>query len=498
MDRPGGQLLAGAGLALKQHGHVGLAGQLEDRENFAHAQALGHQLAEAPRLAGLDLERHGDGLDTHVAVPELERGAHREPGLGDLGALVEHAVDAADIADHEMAAVGADAHVLARHPMVGESQITGVVGADDYLVIGDFDRPAFFRPFDHHQLAAHGLAGAGAAPRYKSLLVACSCASMSFMDSPTRLGRYRLVRKIGQGGMAEVYLARVFGASGFEKRVAVKLLLEGYRGIGEYQRLLIEEAKLGAKLEHRGLVSVHELGMDQGVYFVCMDYVDGADLRTLQRGRGPSPSGDSDAGEPALPVPLILFIAEEIAHALEYVHRLTDDRGRPLGLVHRDVSPSNILISRAGEVKLADFGIAKATVLADATQGNMRKGKYAYMSPEQVAGEPLSSVSDQFGLGVTMAELCTGARPFDGPTVMATLDNIKEAARPDLDGVDEDIRRIIWTCLARNPAERFASSDQLARALGQARRNRRDITPTDLGGWLRERLAQAGDSDGDS
>jgi serine/threonine-protein kinase len=291
------------------------------------------------------------------------------------------------------------------------------------------------------------------------------------MDSLTRLGRYRLVRKLGQGGMAQVYLARVFGASGFEALVAIKALLPAFRGAGEYERLLIEEARLGARLRHRNLVAVHDLGVDQGVYHVCMEYVDGADLATL-------------AARKAVPPGLALLIAEEIAHALEYVHRLADERGRPLGLVHRDVSPSNILISRAGEVKLADFGIAKATMLADATLGNLRKGKYAYMSPEQVAGAALSAGSDQFGLGVTLAELVCGARPFDGATIMETLDNIKAAEPPALAGVDADVAAIIRQCLAREPGARFATAADLARALAEARRQRPVVAPGDLGAWL--------------
>lgn len=298
------------------------------------------------------------------------------------------------------------------------------------------------------------------------------------MDSLTRLGRYRLLRTLGQGGMARVYLARMFGASGFETEVAIKVLLPEFRGAGPYERALIEEAKLGARLRHRNLVAVHDLGVDQGVYHVCMEYVDGADLATQATQSGL-----------AMPMGLALLIAEEMAHALEYVHRLSDERGRPLGLVHRDVSPSNILISRAGEVKLADFGIAKATMLADATLSNLRKGKYAYMSPEQVAGEALSAVSDQFGLGITLAELLCGARPFDGATVMDTLDNIKAAAPPALDGLDMDVAAIIRQCLAREPADRFASAADLGRALAHARRQRDVVTPTDLGAWVAARMA---------
>ncbi len=169
--------------------------------------------------------------------------------------------------------------------------------------------------------------------------------------------------------MAEVYLAQVYGASGFEKQVAIKTLLPEHQGNDEVLRHLIREARLGASLQHRNLLQIHDLGVDQGIYYVRMDYVDGADLSTLCRVERPSAA-------------IGLLIIEEVALALEYVHAFADEAGRGLGLVHRDVSPSNILISRNGEVKLADFGVAKATHMAHNTRGSVRKGKYAYMSPE--------------------------------------------------------------------------------------------------------------------
>ena len=198
---------------------------------------------------------------------------------------------------------------------------------------------------------------------------------------PRYLGPYRLLRRIGHGGMCEVYEAAVYGASGFEKQIAVKTLLPECQGNHEMERLLIKEATISSHLNHRNLIQIHDFGSDEGIYYVRMDYIDGADLRTLCRKSRPSPA-------------LAILIAAEIALALDYVHRSTDDGGRPLGLIHRDISPSNILISSSGEVKLADFGVAKATKLADSTQGNIRKGKYAYMSPEQVASLKLTPQSD--------------------------------------------------------------------------------------------------------
>jgi serine/threonine-protein kinase len=287
------------------------------------------------------------------------------------------------------------------------------------------------------------------------------------MDLPRQLGPYRLLRRLGQGGMAEVYLARAYGASGFEKRVAIKVLLPELRGHGESERALIAEARLGARLAHRNLVGVHDLGTDGGIYYVRMDYVDGPDLATLLRAGRPEPA-------------LALLLIEEVAQALAYMHRATDEAGRPLGLVHRDVSPANVLISRDGEVKLADLGIAKATLLADVTRGNVRKGKYAYMSPEQVAGEPLTRCSDQFALGTTLAELLCGRRPFDGETVMQTMDLIRAAAPPDLSGLPAPQRELISRCLARHPADRFPDDAVLFDAIRRAQQGLPRVSLQDL------------------
>jgi eukaryotic-like serine/threonine-protein kinase len=287
-----------------------------------------------------------------------------------------------------------------------------------------------------------------------------------------QLGPYKLVRRLGRGGMAEVFLAVAYGASGFEKKVALKTLLPELQGSPELEKLLIEEARLGARLSHKNLVGVHELGVDQGVYYVRMDYVDGGDLKTRLE-RGPMPAA------------LALLVAEELALALGYVHAFSVDGRHPLGPVHRDVSPSNVLWSRAGCIQLADFGVAKATSLADVTRANVRKGKYAYMSPEQAAGAPLTPASDQFSLGITLMELTCGQRPFDrdGDGPLETLERIREAA-PDLSPLDEDVRAIVARCLQREPAARHPDMLALARALAAARAARPPTCAADLAAWL--------------
>jgi serine/threonine-protein kinase len=166
-----------------------------------------------------------------------------------------------------------------------------------------------------------------------------------------------------------------------------------------------------------------------------------------------------------LPVELARFIGTELALGLHALHEARDEAGRELGIVHRDVSRKNVLLSKWGEVRLADFGIARATQLREQTRGGVRKGTWAYMSPEQVSGRPLTAASDQFSLATLLAELITGARPFDGPTPLDTMDRIREAVPPALDGVAIGLVAVLRRALAQNPAERFPSSRALRAAL---------------------------------
>ncbi|MBW2736253.1 MAG: serine/threonine protein kinase [Deltaproteobacteria bacterium] len=285
----------------------------------------------------------------------------------------------------------------------------------------------------------------------------------------TNLGPYRLLRRIGSGGMAEVYLACVHGASGFAKEVAIKVLRPELREDSQLTRSLIAEARLGARLNHRNLVQVHDLGVSDGVYYACLDYLDGGDLDArLSRGR--------------LPLRLALLIGEEVASALAYLHQVRGEQGKPLGLVHRDVSPSNVLLSHCGDVKLTDYGVVKATSMADVTQANIRKGKYAYMSPEQVDGQALSAASDQFSLGVLLSQLCLGKRPFDGPGPIETTDRIREAKPPALLGLEPALVDVIHRCLAHDPSHRFVSAIELRDALRTVRGDRGSLE--ELGGWV--------------
>jgi serine/threonine-protein kinase len=269
--------------------------------------------------------------------------------------------------------------------------------------------------------------------------------------------------------MAEVFLAVAHGASGFSREVAVKTLAPELVGDADLERTLIREATIAGRLRHRNLVGVHTLGVDEGLYYVVMEYVDGGDLAGV-----------------VLPEPLAIHVACEVALGLAYLHGARDERGLPLGLVHRDLSPSNVMVSKTGDVKLADFGIAKITAHADLTGAGTRKGTYAYMSPEQLAGDPVTAAADQWGLAVTLAELLTGTRLFGGDVPLETMQAI-ESGQKRLGGIALDLAAVIDTATARDPSERFASIDELRRALEAVRRSREPAGAAELAMWVLSR-----------
>ncbi len=284
------------------------------------------------------------------------------------------------------------------------------------------------------------------------------------------LGPYELVRVLGRGGMAEVHLALAHGASGFQREVAIKTLAPELVGHADLERALIREATLAGKLRHRNLVAVLGLGVDDGLYYVVLEYVDGGDLADV-----------------VMPEPLALHVVSELALGLAYLHDARDERGLPLGLVHRDVGPGNVLVSRTGDVKLSDFGLAKATALADLTAAGARRGTYAYMSPEQLAGEPLTAASDQFGLAVMLVELVAGTRPFAGDTPVAIMEAMRGGATQDsvLGRLPADVADLVRTALAPDPRDRFSTMDELRAAVDEVRRTRLAVGARELGAWVR-------------
>ena len=285
------------------------------------------------------------------------------------------------------------------------------------------------------------------------------------MPGPVVLGHYELLDRITEGGMAEVWRARARGAAGFEKTVVIKRVLPTLMSKAGFADLLVREAKISARLSHPGIVQIFELGEENGSYFIAMEYVHGKDLGQAMAWRGGSAEG--------LSLPLRLWIVAEVARALDHAHRRRGDDGRPMSIVHRDVSPQNILLGYEGDVKLADFGIARAdeSGLGRGEDPTILRGKYAYMSPEQARGEPLDRRSDLFALGVVLYELVSGRRMFRGRTSQETLALVKEAKLPAIDAaslaIPEDIGRVLRKSLAAIRDERYGWCGELASELTQ-------------------------------
>lgn len=279
--------------------------------------------------------------------------------------------------------------------------------------------------------------------------------------------RYRLVRRIARGGMAEVFLALLRGPSGFEKRVVLKKILPVYAAMEEFGVLFRDEARLSALLEHSAIVQTFEFGRYEDEYFMAMEYVDGPDLKELLdrcRRRGI-----------LLPVEVVLHIVHELTRALEYSHLLTDDDGRAMSIIHRDVSPPNVLIGVHGAVKLTDFGVAKAAHRETDTRPGVLRGKYAYMSPEQVCEADIDHRSDIFSIGIVLYETLTGVNPFEGSTDFLTMEAVEKAViepaaflRPD---TPTELDRILLACLEPDPDLRYQSASDLRRDLSKVIRS---------------------------
>ncbi len=300
---------------------------------------------------------------------------------------------------------------------------------------------------------------------------------------PFSLGRYQCIERIGGGGMAEVFRAKLTGVAGFEKEVAVKRILPHLASNDEFIRMFIKEAKICASLNHANIVRVHELNAIDGVYYISMEYIAGMDL-----------DGLSDALEKsgqALPWELAVLVAMEVCKGLEYAHNLRDADGRLLEVVHRDLSPSNVMISWAGEVRILDFGIAKVASLQEQTRSGALRGKFAYMAPEQIrANEPLDRRADLFSLGVLLYEMIAGKHLFRRETMMEAMNAAEQAAVPPLihDGQPAlpELERVVKKLLARDRNQRFNTATAVYDALGNLLlRNGYHVGAPDLGAFVR-------------
>lgn len=275
------------------------------------------------------------------------------------------------------------------------------------------------------------------------------------LKTPIPFGKYYLLDRINVGGMAEVFQAKAFGLEGFERIVAVKRILPNIAEDKEFISMFIDEAKIAVQLNHANICQVFDLGKVGEAYFIAMEYVSGRDLRTIfERCKQRMPDG-----VPTMPLAQSCFVVMKVCEGLDYAHNKKDALGHDLNLVHRDVSPQNILISYEGEVKLIDFGIAKAAGKGAQTQAGILKGKFGYMSPEQVRGQPLDRRSDIFSVGILLYELLTGERLFVGESDFSTLEKIRnvEVVPPTTYNrkIPEELERIVLRALARDPEDRY-------------------------------------------
>jgi serine/threonine protein kinase len=295
--------------------------------------------------------------------------------------------------------------------------------------------------------------------------------------APLRLGPYELLRRIATGGMAEVYLARRAGPFGFQKLVAVKRILPQYTRDPDFVAMFIDEARVCARLGHPNIVQVFDFGEQDGELYMAMEYVDGTTGARLIRAA-------AARGE-ELPLDVCLHTALSVLRALDYAHGARDDGGKPLALVHRDVSPGNVLIDRSGAVKLTDFGIARAAEIERRTDAGQLKGKLGYMSPEQVIGRDLDSRSDIFTVGIVLAEMLILRPLFSGGKELDVLLRIRDADVSVVDRagprVPDDVRSVLFRALSRDPALRWASAGAFADALEEiVRRRRLQVGPSRL------------------
>jgi serine/threonine-protein kinase len=270
--------------------------------------------------------------------------------------------------------------------------------------------------------------------------------------------RYRVIERLESGGMAEVFRAESEGLQGFRKQVAIKRVLPHLSSKKKFISMFLDEARLSAQLSHSNCVQVFDIGVGDSAFFIVMEFVDGANLKAIiehikKSGRD-------------FPVEAAVYIALELCKGLAYAHELTDSNGVPLHIVHRDMSPPNVLITKHGEIKIVDFGLAKANSQLERSEPGIIKGKFSYLSPEAAMGQDVDARTDVFAVGIILWELLAGQRLFLGDTDFQTVKRVQAAQVPSVAQINKkvpvELERIIARALARDPAARFPT----ARALG--------------------------------
>ncbi len=271
--------------------------------------------------------------------------------------------------------------------------------------------------------------------------------------------RYRPLFKLDSGGMAEVYVAEAESMAGFKKKVAIKRILPNLLKDERFVRMFLDEARLSLHLSHANIVSVFDIGKSSSTYFIVMEYVDGVNLKAVLL--------DLARRRASCPVHMTVWILNEILKGLDYAHRLRDpEDGRELGIVHRDISPPNILVSWNGEVKLTDFGLAKASTQLESTDPGVVKGKFSYLSPEAASGLEVDARADIFAVGILAFEMLTAQRLFLGESDYETVQLVRGAEVPCIADINPEVtpefEKIIRRSLAKAPEDRYQTASEFA------------------------------------
>ncbi len=281
------------------------------------------------------------------------------------------------------------------------------------------------------------------------------------MAKPQMFGRFVLLDKVASGGMAEVWRAKTSGEAGFQRMFAIKKILPHVAEDQEFISMFTDEAHITSRLHHANIGQVYEFSKIGDTYYIAMEYISGKDLKTVW-------SYNRSRKSP-MPLDLAAFIVARMADGLDYAHRLTDNFGADAGIVHRDVSPQNVLLSWDGEVKVTDFGIAKAQEKSGRTRPGTLKGKFAYMSPEQIRGLNLDGRADIFAIGVVLYEMCTGERGFSADSEFSLLEMVRNVEIKPPTIVNRDIpaelERIIYKALAKDREHRYQTGAELKEEL---------------------------------
>ena len=300
--------------------------------------------------------------------------------------------------------------------------------------------------------------------------------------------RYRIIDKIDAGGMAEIYRGVAISIEGFEKPVAIKRILPSLCQDKKFVTMFLDEARLSMSLNQANVVQIYDIGQVDDTYFIAMEYVDGGNLRRMMQRA-------LDQGRP-IPVPIACFLIAELARALAYAHEKTGPDGKSLGIVHRDVSPPNVLVSRQGEVKLTDFGLARAASNVHVSDAGVVKGKFSYLSPEVVDGKLADPRADIYSAGIILWELLCARKLFAGKTDLETVDLVKAGEVPKPSSlrrdVDAELDAVVLRALAKNPKRRYQSARELEQELATYlfKHNLR-VTQADLAGFLHSLDEQA-------